>query len=110
VRVELRGLYAIADAGVLGVRGISLQDFARELRAAGVEVVQYRDKAGSPQEVLRGAAELREAFAGTSCRLIMNDRADLAVLAEFDGVHVGQRDLAPEDAKRVMGAAENSAG
>jgi thiamine-phosphate pyrophosphorylase len=36
--------------------------------------------------------------------LILNDRADLAVLAGFDGVHVGQRDLEPEDARRVVGA------
>ncbi len=97
-------LYAIADADVLATRGMALEDFARELRAAGVELVQYRDKSGSPQAVLRAAAVLREAFAGTPCRLIMNDRADLAVLAEFDGVHVGQGDLSPEDAHRVVGA------
>jgi thiamine-phosphate pyrophosphorylase len=97
-------LYAIADAGVLAARGVALEDFARELRAAGVELVQYRDKVGSPQEVLRGAAVLREAMAGSGCRLILNDRADLAVLAGFDGVHVGQRDLEPEDARRVVGA------
>jgi thiamine-phosphate pyrophosphorylase len=59
---------------------------------------------GSPQEVLAGAAVLREVFAETECRLIMNDRADLAVLAGFDGVHVGQGDLLPEDAKAVVGA------
>jgi thiamine-phosphate pyrophosphorylase len=97
-------LYAIADAGVLAARGVALEDFARELRAAGVELVQYRDKVGSPKDVLRGAAVLRQAFAGSSCRLIMNDRADLAVLAAFDGVHVGQGDLEPNDARRVVGA------
>jgi thiamine-phosphate pyrophosphorylase len=42
-------------------------------------------------------------FAGSPCRLILNDRADLAVLANFDGVHVGQGDLSPEDARRVVG-------
>jgi thiamine-phosphate pyrophosphorylase len=97
-------LYAIVDAGVLAGRGLSLEDFARELRAAGVELVQYRDKAGSSQEVLRAAALLREALAGSGCRLIMNDRADLSVLAEFDGVHVGHLDLSPADAKRVVGS------
>src|ERR1035441_2806942 len=97
-------LYAIADAGVLAAWGISLEQLARGLRATGVGLVQYRDKGGSPQEVLRGAAVLREALAGTGCRLILNDRADLAVLAGFDGVHVGQRDLEPEDARRVVGA------
>jgi thiamine-phosphate pyrophosphorylase len=96
-------LYAIADAEILAVRGVSLADFAGDLRAAGVGLVQYRDKTGSPQEVLRAAAILREAMAGSACRLIMNDRADLAVLANFDGVHVGQGDLSPADARRVVG-------
>ena len=96
-------LYAIADAEILAVRGVALADFAGDLRAAGVGLVQYRDKTGSPQEVLRAAAILREAMAGSACRLIMNDRADLAVLAHFDGVHVGQGDLSPADARRVVG-------
>ncbi|MDR3744800.1 MAG: thiamine phosphate synthase [Acidobacteriaceae bacterium] len=96
-------LYAIADVQVLAARGIALADFARELRAADVGLVQYRNKNGSPQEVLRGAATLREAMAGSGCKLIMNDRADLAVLAGFDGVHVGQGDLSPEEARRIVG-------
>jgi thiamine-phosphate pyrophosphorylase len=102
-------LYAIVDAQVLAGRGVSLEDVARELRAAGVGLVQYRDKAGSPQEVLRAVAMLHEAMSGSGCRLIMNDRADLAVLAGLEGVHVGQGDLEPEDAKTVMGDGENSA-
>jgi thiamine-phosphate pyrophosphorylase len=97
-------LYAIIDAEVLAARGVSLTAFARELRAAGVSLVQYRDKSGSPQAVLRAAAILRETFSTTPCRLILNDRADLAVLANFDGVHVGQGDLSPADARRVVGS------
>lgn len=97
-------LYALVDAGVLAARGISLEAFAIELRAAGVMLVQYRDKNGTPEQILRGAEVLREVFAGSGCTLILNDRADLAVLAEFDGVHVGQGDLSPEDARRVVGA------
>jgi len=97
-------LYVIADASTLAERGVGLADFARELRAADVELVQYRDKAGSPQAVLHAARVLREAMAGSGCRLILNDRADLAVLAGFEGVLVGQGDLEPEDARRVVGA------
>lgn len=96
-------LYVIADADVLVARGVLLTDFAQELRSAGVGLVQYRDKNGSPQEVLRAAAVLHEAMAGSGCRLVMNDRADLAILAGFDGVHVGQGDLSPEDAQTVLG-------
>jgi len=114
--VLLSRLYVIADVEVLAGRGVSLEAFARELRAAGVGWLQWRDKVGSPQEVLRGAAVLREVFGeGITPRqteklpdmghpiLIMNDRADLAVLAGFDGVHVGQGDLAAEDARAVVG-------
>lgn len=100
---SLPRLYAIVDAQVLANRDIPLAAFAGELRAASVDLVQYRDKLGSPQEILRAAEVLREAFAGTACRLIMNDRADLAVLAGFHGVHVGHLDLSPDDARRVVG-------
>jgi thiamine-phosphate pyrophosphorylase len=99
----MKGLYAIADAQVLAARGVALKDFAQQLCAAGVELVQYRDKAGSRQNVLHAAAILCEAFAGTAAKLIMNDRSGLAVLAGFDGVHVGQSDLSPDDARRVVG-------
>lgn len=92
----------IADAGTLRAPGVELRAFAEELRAAGVGLLQWRCKEGSPQEVLAGAKVLREVFAGSGCRLVVNDRADLAVLAGFDGVHVGQGDLGVEDARRVL--------
>jgi len=102
--MKLPRLYAIADVEVLRARGVGLRAFAEDLRDAGVELVQLRDKVGSAQEILAAARILREVFAGSKCRLIMNDRADLAVLAGFDGVHVGQDDLSPDDAKTVCGA------
>jgi thiamine-phosphate pyrophosphorylase len=95
-------LYPIVDEGVLARHGLDVRRFAAELRAAGVQLLQYRNKLGGPQEVLGNAAVIREVFAGSDCRLIMNDRADLAVLAGWDGVHVGQGDLSPEDAKAVV--------
>jgi thiamine-phosphate pyrophosphorylase len=95
-------LYAIADVAVIRAHGVGLVEFAESLRDAGVCLVQLRHKEGSPQEILASAQMLREVFAGSNCRLIMNDRVDLAALAEFDGVHVGQEDLSPEDAKTVV--------
>ena len=95
-------LYPIVDAALLAARGVETLRFAEELRAAEVELLQYRNKAGGPQEVLRNAVLIREVMVGSGCRLIMNDRADLAVLAEWGGVHVGQGDLSPEDAKAVV--------
>jgi thiamine-phosphate pyrophosphorylase len=101
---SLPRFYPIVDAGLLERRGLGVAEFAGMLRDAGVSLLQYRDKVGVPQEVLRSAAAIREAFAGDECRMILNDRADLVVLAEWGGVHVGQGDLSPEDARRVLGA------
>jgi thiamine-phosphate pyrophosphorylase len=96
-------LYPIVDQSVLELRGVALGRVSEDLKAAGVQLLQYRNKVGEPDSILRFAAAVWEVFAGTGCRLIMNDRADLAVLAGFDGVHVGQGDLSPEDVRRVVG-------
>jgi len=96
-------LYPIIDRETLDERGIGVGEFAAELAAAGVRMVQYRDKVGGPQVVLRGAAAVSAAFAGRDCVLVMNDRADLAVLAGWRAVHVGQGDLGVEDVRRVLG-------
>jgi thiamine-phosphate pyrophosphorylase len=101
--VILSPLYAIVDADVLQKRGVRLRKFAVGLRAAGVSLIQYRNKTGAPQDILAAAACLREVFTGLDCQLILNDRPDLAVLAAFHGAHVGQTDLSPEDTKRVIG-------
>jgi thiamine-phosphate pyrophosphorylase len=102
--MRLPRLYPILDAGVLAVRGVGVEKFAGTLLDAGVTLLQYRDKDGTPADVLRNAALIRGLLNGRVCTLIMNDRADLAVLAGWDGVHVGQGDLSPEDARRVVGA------
>ena len=95
-------LYAIVDRATLDARGLKVREFARELREAGVGLVQYRDKVNGPQEILRAADEIDEAFEGAVVTRIMNDRVDLAVLAGWDGVHVGQGDLGVEVARRVL--------
>ena len=94
-------LYAIVDAEVLARQGMTVTGMAAELAEAGVRVVQYRDKTGGPQDVLAGAAALQDGM--PEALLVMNDRAELAALAGFGGVHVGQGDLSPEDARLVLG-------
>jgi len=97
-------LYPILDQGLIESRGIALGRIAEELKAAGVTLVQYRNKVGERDSILRNASEMWEVFDGSGCRLILNDRADLVGPAGFGGVHVGQGDLSPEDARRVVGA------
>ncbi len=78
-------------------------EFARALRAAGVTLLQYRDKTGDERALLENAERIGELFEGSGAKLIMNDRADVMLLARWDGVHVGQEDLSPEDARIVIG-------
>jgi thiamine-phosphate pyrophosphorylase len=101
--MRLPRFYPIIDAGLLATRGVDLREFAVALRDAGISLLQYRNKTGEPLEIVRDAAVIAEVFAQTSAMLILNDRADLAVLTEWDGVHVGQEDLSPEDARSVVG-------
>ncbi len=100
--MTLPRLYVIADRGALDTRGMSVAEFVREMAQAGVSVLQYRDKVGAPNEVLRVAKEIAAEFAGRDCFLIMNDRVDQALLAGW-GVHVGHEDLSPADARKLLG-------
>ena len=97
-------LYPILDIDLLAARSLDIASIAAAWRDAGVTLVQYRNKQGSAREMLRDAARLRDVFP-TNCgtRLIFNDRADLTLLAGFDGVHVGQGDVSAEGARRIVG-------
>jgi thiamine-phosphate pyrophosphorylase len=75
---------------------------AEDLAAGGVTLLQYRNKNSAAPRVLEDARELRRRL-GKSFRLIMNDRADLCLAAGYDGLHVGQDDLSPDGARRVIG-------
>ncbi len=76
--------------------------FARELVAGGATLLQLRDKSSASAEVLRIARELRRLLPD-QVKLIMNDRCDLALAAQFQGVHLGQDDLPVEAARRIVG-------
>jgi thiamine-phosphate pyrophosphorylase len=102
-------LYAILDASCFSTSEQYLKT-GDELVDAGVRLIQYRNKTGNARAVLAEARALRERFSRTRVsaphgfKLIMNDRADLCLAAEFDGVHVGQDDLSPESVRKLIGA------
>jgi thiamine-phosphate pyrophosphorylase len=98
--IHLPRLYAILDASYFSDSQI-LFSTAEELLAGGVTLLQYRNKSGNARETLEQARELKRRLDGA--KLIMNDRADLCLAAGFDGVHVGQEDLSPEGARKVVG-------
>jgi len=106
--IRLPRLYAILDLSCFPDRE-ALFRAAEELAVAGVQLIQYRNKNSSARVVLDQARELRTSLSRTGVsaprrvELIMNDRTDLCVAAEFDGVHVGQDDLWPESARKIVG-------
>lgn len=99
--LQLPRIYPILDAACFH-NAAEMFDTAEELAAAGCTLLQYRNKSGSARQMLEEARELR-ARLGTSVKLIMNDRADLCLTAGFDGLHIGQDDLSPEAARRIIG-------
>lgn len=80
-----------------------LVEQARAFVDAGLGMVQLRAKRASDRELLQGARRVRDAFADRTL-LIINDRSDVALAADADGVHVGQDDLPLDVARRIVGS------
>jgi thiamine-phosphate pyrophosphorylase len=93
-------LYAILDSSLIST---PLIPFAENLAGSGVELMQLRDKRGATGEFFEQARSLAAALVPRGVRFIVNDRPDVALLAGASGVHVGQEDLPPDDARRIVG-------
>lgn len=98
-------VYGIADADALGqAPGQPLPPEAVAAMArAGIAWVQLRAKEVTDAELHRLAIECRRALEGTGALLWIDDRPDVAALVGADGVHLGQEDLPPAAARRVVG-------
>lgn len=99
-RLAQARLYVLIDGGA------SLEQFQQKvscLVAAGVSILQLRDKQLPDRELLSRARVLRQLTQGTPTLCILNDRPDLALLADADGVHLGQDDLPAKEARRILG-------
>jgi thiamine-phosphate pyrophosphorylase len=83
--------------------GRSLVELARLVVAGGATLIQLRDKHGATRRMIEEARAIKAALAGTGVPLVVNDRVDVALVAEADGVHVGQDDMRAEDARRLLG-------
>jgi thiamine-phosphate pyrophosphorylase len=101
VRLQLPPIYPILDVACFSEHK-QIFVFADAIVATGCSILQYRNKNGTSKEMLSDARELRRRL-GRRIVLIMNDRADLALAGDFDGVHVGQDDLSVEAVRRVVG-------
>jgi thiamine-phosphate pyrophosphorylase len=100
MRIDLR-LYAILDPDHAG--GHDLTDLARFVAQGGATLVQLRDKRSSTRTMVARARALKAALADFAIPLLINDRIDIVLACGADGVHVGQEDMAAQDARRILG-------
>jgi thiamine-phosphate pyrophosphorylase len=96
-------LYPILDAAALARADLPLAMAARTLYDAGVRWVQYRDKSASDAEVVERMRALRTIFPAGDAVLLLNDRVHLCAQVGADGVHIGQEDMLPAEARRILG-------
>jgi thiamine-phosphate pyrophosphorylase len=98
-------IYPILDLEIARRRGFDLPSLAAGMVALGLPIVQLRAKRVSASEFLSEARAIRTAMSAHSpvARLIVNDRADVALLAGADGVHLGQDDLSANEARSLFG-------
>ncbi len=101
-RLVLPRLYVILDAALLT---LPETECAQRLAAAGVCLLQYRNKGASARELFESSKRLSSLLIPQGVTFVVNDRADVASAAEASGVHVGQEDLGVEEARLVVGAA-----
>ena len=97
---RLTGLYAIIDSQALNER--SHIEVASQLIKGGVGIIQLRDKLRSKGELLPIAQQIKELCSKHDVLFIMNDYLDLALAADADGLHLGQKDLPISAARRLM--------
>ncbi len=98
---SLSGLYIILDPSVHPAR--PLVEVLRTAAEAGAFLFQYRNKTASMKDAYMEALALRDAAAKAGVLFIVNDRCDLALAVDADGVHLGQGDLPLDLARKVMG-------
>jgi thiamine-phosphate pyrophosphorylase len=77
--------------------------YAHNLVKGGATLLQYRDKKHSTRTCIHYARLLKESVSATHIPLLINDRVDVCLAAHADGVHLGQDDMHPEDARAILG-------
>ena len=99
--IDLR-LYAIVDAERAG--GYALGDLARRVAEGGATFVQLRDKRSDTRALIEAARAIKAALKPFAIPFVVNDRVDVALAVQADGVHIGPDDMKAEDARALLGA------
>jgi thiamine-phosphate pyrophosphorylase len=100
-RLQPPPLYAILDPEQ--INGRATETALRELLEGGIKLIQLRAKAMTPVDFFQLACTTRTLTRSYACKLIINDRVDIALACEADGVHLGQDDLPLYAARQLMG-------
>lgn len=98
ITTDIYGL--TAEEFSLGRNNIEVVD---EMIAAGIKVIQYREKEKKALYMYRECREIRELTRRAGVTFIVNDHIDLAIAVNADGVHIGQEDLPPEKVRQLVG-------
>ncbi len=99
-RIRNQQLYVLVTADQCEM---GLEVVVKAMLDSGVRLLQMREKSCADRELLERARQLRRWTSSAGCLLVINDRPDIAVLCEADGVHVGQDELTVQDARRIVG-------
>jgi thiamine-phosphate pyrophosphorylase len=100
--MNLPRVYPILDTESLAERGITLETAAAAFLEGGAGILQIRHKGHWSRDVFEAARQVARLCREAGAQLMVNDRADFAMLLEA-GLHVGQDDLAPRDARKLLG-------
>ncbi|MDP6685995.1 MAG: thiamine phosphate synthase [Candidatus Omnitrophota bacterium] len=95
------GLYLVTDR--LALKDKDITKIISQSVAAGVDIVQLRDKEATSQEFIETGKKIKAILKGKNVLFIVNDRIDEALLLESDGIHLGQDDISVETARKVLG-------
>ena len=96
---ELPTIYPITDTRI---SGISHAEQIERLAAGGATLIQLREKHASPAEFFDAAEKAMNVARKLGVKIIINDRVDIALALQADGVHLGQDDLSPREARTLL--------
>lgn len=83
--------------------GRSNIEVVKEMIAAGIKIIQYREKDKSLKEKYEECTEIRKLTKDAGVKFIVNDNIDIAILVDADGVHIGQDDLPVKEVRKLIG-------
>ena len=101
MRREDLALYLVTDRGLS--QGRYLETVVLQAVKGGVTLVQLREKDIDTREFIALGLRLKDALKGSGVPLLINDRVDVALAVDADGVHIGQSDMPYEMARRILG-------